>query len=300
MRWRKALVAVPALILLQLAVAFGLGHGQGWPHSTGSAALAAFLLALQIALVYAVVDLFAGFGAALAAGLLLAVVPVVLEKRYFIFGGGGIDYKVVYRHDVLPSEFGLAARAQLVASCLLLASAWLSLARTRLPLWWTAALGGGAAAAAALVAPHTWLALAAPPLAALIARRPASAAAAGLAAGAGLLALALFRDVPHVPFGWHSMGLTLGGIREFTWSRRLIEYLPLAGLIGLARRSAPAAGFFGVLLLALVILPLARTHDVTAYFLSIVPGLPTYMILTASIGFLWPRARAGVHAPIAT
>jgi hypothetical protein len=271
--------AVAALIALQLVVAVALGHGQGWPHSGGRVAVAALLLVLQVALLYAVVELLGGFATAVAAGLVLVLVPVILYKRYLIIGGGGTDYKTVYRH-------------------LLLASAWLALARTRLPLWSTAALAGAAAGAAALASPHTWLALAAPAAAALAARRPAAAGAAAATAAAGLVALALFRHVPHVPFGWHSMGITLGGIREFTWSRRLLEYLPLAGLIGLARRSAPAAAFFGVTLVALVILPLARNHDVTAYLLSIVPGLPTYMLLAASLGFLVPHGGFRVRAPV--
>ena len=48
-------------------------------------------------------------------------------------------------------------------------------------------------------------------------------------------------------------------MREFSWSRRLLEYLPLAGVVGLARRSGAAAAFFGEIgLVALVILPLSR------------------------------------------
>jgi hypothetical protein len=151
-------------------------------------------------------------------------------------------------------------------------------------------------AGAALAYPRAWIALAAPVAAALVRRQPAASGAAAVGAGVGLVGLALFRHVPHVAFGWHSMGITLGGVREFTWSRRLLEYLPLAGLVGVALRSGPAASFFGVLLLALVILPLAQTHDLTEYLLSIVPGLPVYMLLTASIGFLVPRSRTRAAA----
>jgi hypothetical protein len=304
----KALGALPpaavvaALVVLQLLAAAALGHGQGWSHSGGDRAIAACLLAAQIGLLYAVAHLIAGRVAALWTGLVLVAGPVVLANRYFVAGGGTppTDFKVVYRHDVLPSSFGLETRSGLVAGCLLLASAWLALARTRLPLWSTAALSGAAAAAAVLVYPRAWPALAAPVLAELVARRAAPAAAAAATAVAGLVLLALFRHVPHVAFGWHDMGSTLNSVREFSWSRRLLEYLPLAGLVGLARRSAPAAGFFGVLLVAVVILPLATPYDITGYLLAIVPGVPVYWFLAACIPFCVPRPRAATSRVAST
>jgi hypothetical protein len=306
----RALEAVPPpavavlLVVLQLLVAVALGHGQGWSPTTGDKLAGAVLLALQVVLVYAVVMLVAGRVAALFAGLVLVAGPVVLAERYFQSGGGTppIDYRTVYRHDVLATAFGLASRTALIAACLLLASAWLVLARTRLPLWSTAALGSVAASAAVLVYPRAWLALAAPVAATLLARRATASAAALVTVAAGLVALAVFRDVPHVAFGWHQMGQSLDSVREFSWSRRVLEYLPLAGLVGLARRSAPAAGFFAVLLLALVILPLSRPLGLTGYLLAIVPGASVYWLLTACIPFLIPRraAPAGVTSRAAS
>jgi hypothetical protein len=117
-----------------------------------------------------------------------------------------------------------------------------------------------------------------------------------LTAAVGLIALAVFRDVPDVAFGWHQMGQSLDSVREFSWSRRLLEYLPLAGVVGLARRSGPAAAFFAVVLVATVILPLSRPLGLTGYLLVIVPGIPTYWLLTASIPFLVPRPRTRVAA----
>jgi len=292
MRWRS-LAPLPPLVALELGVAALLGRGQGWHHTTGGLLLAAALLALEVTLVYAVASALGGTPAAVAAALVLVLAPVVLARWYFVVGGPGVDYKPVYRRDVLPAELGLRDRSALLAACLLLASARLSLRRT-----WPAAAGAGLlAAAAALAHPHAWLALAAPVAAALAARRPASVLAALAAAGAGLAALALLRTVPHVPLGWHRMGLTLGQLREYTWSRRILEYLPLAGLVGVARRSAPAAASLGAMLVALVVLPLVRPPDVagaaqlTSYLLAMLPGLPVYLVLAASIGFLVPRHR---------
>jgi hypothetical protein len=299
------LVAVPVLVALQLVAAASLGRGQGWQHSTGSAALAASLLAAELALVYGVMDLVAGRAAALFAGLVLVAGPVILARRYFQSGGGipPIDYRNVYRHDVLPTEFGLVHRSGLVAACLLLGSAWLVLLRTRLPVWSTAALGGAAAATAALVFPRAWLAVAAPVAATVVMRNARAVGATLVTAAVGVAALAVFRHVPHVAFGWHQMGQSLDSVREFSWSRRLLEYLPLAGVVGLSRRSGPAAAFFAVVLVTTVILPLSRPLDLTAYLLVIVPGMPVYWLLTASIPFLVPRSRTHVAAesgPVAT
>jgi hypothetical protein len=287
------LAAVPALAVLQLLAVAALAHGQGWQRTHGDELLAAVLLAAQMVLLYAVAHVVAGRTAALGAGLLFVAAPVILAKRYFISGGGTppVDYRIVYRHEVLPTAFGLSGRAGLAAACLVLLSAWLVLARTPAPAWAAAALSGAAAGGAALASPRAWPVLAAPALAALAARRPRAAAAALGTAAAGLVLLALFRHVPHVPLGWHRMGVTTDSIREFAWSRRVLEYLPLAGLVGLARRSAPAGVFFGVALLALVIFPLARPLDLTGYLLAIVPGLPVYWLLAASLPGLVPHAR---------
>ena len=111
---RRGLEAVPPvavaalLVVLQLLAAAALGHGQGWSPTTRDKVLAAVLLAVQAALVYAVVLLVAGRIPALFAGLVLVLGPVVLAKRYFGSGGGTppIDYRTVYRHDVLPTAFG--------------------------------------------------------------------------------------------------------------------------------------------------------------------------------------------------
>jgi hypothetical protein len=287
-------VAATVLVLLQLLAVVALGHGQGWSYSHRDEVLAGCLLAVEIILLYAVALEIGGRIFALGATLLFIVAPVILAKRYFVVGGPNVDYKTVYRHDVLPTVFGLTARAGIGAACLLLTSAWLVLARTRAPLWLTMGLGGCAAAAAALVDPHVWPALAAPVLAAAWLRRPAAVGATVASAGVGLVALVVFRNAPHVPLGWHRMGVTLDSVREYSWSRRILEYLPLGGFVGLARRSAPAAAFFGAALLAAVIFPLARQINLTQYLLVIVPGLPVYWLLAASIPFLVPHARRDV------
>src|SRR5262249_34381015 len=263
---RRVVEAVPpvvtasVLVLLQLLAVAARAHGEGWHRSRGAELLAALLLAAQVVLVYAIVDLVGGRTAALFAGLVLIVGPVVLAKKYFISGGGTppILYRDVYRHDVLPTQFGLTGQSGLIAGCLILFSALLLLVRVPLPAWASGAGSGAAVAAAVLVYPRAWLVLGAPVVATLVARRLQAAAAALAVALVGLLALAVFRDVPHVAFGWHQMGQSLDSLREFSWSRRVLEYLPLAGVVGLARPSAPTAPVFGGVLVAAGVPPLSR------------------------------------------
>jgi hypothetical protein len=156
----------------------------------------------------------------------------------------------------------------------------------------TALVGAGAGAsvaAAALVHPRAWPALAAPVLAYAVAARPKAMLASAAVALIGLGALALFRHVPGLDTSWNGIKVGLDQFREYSWSRRLLEYLPLAGLIGLGRRSFPGAVFFGWLLLTVIVLPLGRPLDLLQLLGAIVPGLAVYALLTACIVFLVPR-----------
>jgi hypothetical protein len=94
-----------------------------------------------------------------------------------------------------------------------------------------------------------------------------------------------------VTFDWEQTRTSLSSVREFSWSARLLEYLPLAGLIGLARRSGTAAVLLGWFLLTLVFLPLSRPLDLAALLVAILPGLPVYALLTASLPYLVPGRR---------
>ena len=122
-----------------------------------------------------------------------------------------------------------------------------------------------------------------------------------MAALVGLGGLALFRHVPGIHPGWHTTGHSLDLFREYSWSRRVLEYLPLAGLIGLAIRHRPAAAFFGWLLLTVILFTLGRDLTLTPLMLALVPGYGTYALLTASVVLLVPSRRpAGAAAPAAT
>ena len=284
-----------ALAVGQLIVIAALARNGDWTYSSSDAAAGAVLLSAEAVLVYGVALAFGGRVFALWAGMLWVAAPALM-LRYWVTGGNpSVDFGVVYHERFLPAAFGFEARSAVAAGCLLLASGWLALGPRRQTLA-TGAAAGAAAGGAALVHPLVWPALAAPVLALAVARRPRAAVACALVALAALGALALFRHVPGVHPGYHTLGGSLDQFREFAWSRRLLEYLPLAGLIGVARRSLPATAFLGWLFVSVILATLGRPLSLLELLFALVPGLPVYVLLTASIVFLVPRARAATAA----
>jgi hypothetical protein len=294
------------LAVLQLVTLAALARSGGWSYSAGDAVLGGLLVTAELVLLVAVACTIGGRLLGLLAGLVWILAPIVLV-RYFIAGGAPlVDFGVVFHEQVLPYAFAFDGAEAVAAGCLLLASAWLALAPGARSLggeWGAGAAAGAAAGGAALFHPYAWPAIAAPALALAVARRPRAAlTAAASAVLLGLVALALFRYVPGIHPGWHTIGENLDRFREFSWSRRILEYLPLAGLVGLAIRHRPAAAFFGWTGVTVIVFTLGREVDgLLTLMLALVPGFATYAILTASVVLLVPRRRpANAAAPAAT
>ena len=51
----------------------------------------------------------------------------------------------------------------------------------------------------------------------------------------------------YLPFNWQELHHNLDGLREYTWSQRMIYWTGIAGAIGLARRSFVVAGLAAAL-----------------------------------------------------
>jgi hypothetical protein len=86
-------------------------------------------------------------------------------------------------------------------------------------------------------------------------------------------------------------------LHETGWSIALLEWLPLAGLLGAARRSPSiAVGLFGWL--AFFVLR-AATDDYAsgAFWRGLAPALPAAAVLTASVALLVPALRPARKAP---
>lgn len=83
----------------------------------------------------------------------------------------------------------------------------------------------------------------------------------------------------------------MSNLREFTWSARILQFLPLAGTIAVARRSLPAAGLFLTWLLGYVVVKGAAdvaTVESGSYWRLIMPALPAFVLLSASVPLLVP------------
>ncbi|MDX6503373.1 MAG: hypothetical protein QOE29_498, partial [Gaiellaceae bacterium] len=56
-----------------------------------------------------------------------------------------------------------------------------------------------------------------------------------VAAGASLPLLPMASAGNYIHLDWHRYGQTISDLREVFWSRRLLEFIPLAGFLGAAR-----------------------------------------------------------------
>jgi len=212
-------------------------------------------------------------------------------------------YRDTYEHDVLPALYGLTVRPEFAAMALSLVAAALALravagsARAGL-------LAGLFAGAAAAVSPPAVAVAVGIFLAFGVARvwRRLPEAGAGLAAA--LLPALLWRSRAHgiatVTLGdpsWTAFQATMAQIREFFWSNRLLQWLPVAGAIGALRLAAPfgalLVGWLGAATVATV--ATAPGLDGGRLFVSLIPAWPAYALLVAAIPALVPTlvARLG-------
>ena len=94
------------------------------------------------------------------------------------------------------------------------------------------------------------------------------------------------------PFSWGLLKHNLDNFREFGWSKRLVEWAVLAGLIGLGRRSLALATLAGAWLASYVLLKGASTavFENGVFFRQLASAFPAAFLLTASLPLLAPVA----------
>jgi hypothetical protein len=100
---------------------------------------------------------------------------------------------------------------------------------------------------------------------------------------------------------WDHLSQNLDGIREYFWSNRLVEWLPLAGALGALRRSAPKALVLIGWLAAYVATKGSSevsSVDTASFWRLLSPAWPAYLLLAISIVALVPRAYARAGAVI--
>jgi hypothetical protein len=202
-------------------------------------------------------------------------------------------YDETYAEVVLPRLVGIGEGGGFAAAALLALAAALLLRSLRIEraLPWEALAAGAAAGAAALAdrSAVLFLAGAALALAAGLAARQGAAFAAGAAAP---LALLLVRDGA----GWLDVSRAawsenMAQVREYLWSNRVLQWLPVAGTIGAARGSLPAAcllgGWLGAFGLAQGASPGLDVAD-GSLLLAFQPALPAFALALACLPLLVP------------
>ena len=284
--WWPAAAAVAAGWLVAALAAAG---AEGYERAPRWLLLANVLLLLPLAAVaaQALGTALGGRLPAVAFPLALVLVPP-LGALYALSG-----YRDTYVDRVLPEAAGLADSGAYAAGALQLASAALlvhALATAR-PRLGAAALAGTAAGVAALAEPSAVLFLVGPALACAVVLRPREAGAFAAAAAPLLLALALWRGGGWLDVSWAAFEENMAGLREHLWSNRLLQWLPVAGVVALLRRSPPAAvllgGWFGAFALSEGASPDLAVRD-GSFLVAFVPALPAFACLLAALPLLVP------------
>jgi hypothetical protein len=121
-------------------------------------------------------------------------------------------------------------------------------------------------------------------------RRPEHLAAAAVLVLA-VLAVAAARRGVGLDVSRDAFDANMAGLREFTWSNRILQWLPLAGAIGLARRSPLAAlllaVWFGAFAFAYGASPRLDVED-GSFLGAFVPAFPAFSLLVVSVPLLVP------------
>ncbi len=241
-----------------------------------------------------------------------------------------VRYHDRYVEQLLPQVLGLTAMSDYPSLVFLLAAAAFLCRAIDDHRGHDGAIAGLLVGFAIGIKPANAVVLAAPLLALAVARRPRQALAFTVALAPALVTLALWKHrglgfVPLLAFGgqqvaageslvaagvqfrpdryvhldWGHLYNNILLIREFFWSVRLVEWLPVAGAIAVARRSGPKAVLLLAWLGSFVLLkgsaPQASVEDGTFWRL-IMPGFPPLLIFLAALPLLRPGVRSAARA----
>ena len=239
-----------------------------------------------------------------------------------------IPYFIQRYHDTwvdqfLPQALGLTQQADFPSVVAVLVSVAFTMRALEAAAYREAVLAGTFAGVALALKPSNTLFLGGPALAFLIARRWRQAGLFAVALAPALIALTVWKwrglgEVPLFADGEVRLAAGLGdpavasvttwfdrtvhldfdtwkqnmsNLREFTWSARVLQFLPLAGAIAVARRSFAASGLLIGWLLGYVVIKGAAsvaTVESGSYWRLIMPALPAFVLLAAAVPLLVP------------
>lgn len=280
----------------------------------------AVLMPIALVALYGLARLIAGRLFAYWTLLLWIVVPLV--AIWYTNTG----YHQRFTEILLPQGLGLTAMADFPTMVAVLVAAYFCarIVFDHEPRLLDAAAAGVATGAAIGLKPSAVLFVAGPPLAVVLVRRwrhtavlvgsvlPAVVALSvwkwrgygylpllhslpapsqALAAGPDVVAV----NVPYFHFDWHHFTTQLDLLREHFWSGRLIEWFVIAGSIGIALYSRRAfvlvVGWFFAFVIVKAGTSGAGTTSIedTNLLRILMPAYPAFLLLLASLPFLFPR-----------
>ena len=82
----------------------------------------------------------------------------------------------------------------------------------------------------------------------------------------------------------------MANVREFFWSNRILQWLPVAGTVGVMRAYRPAAVLAGAWVATATIVGVAAPSPFGEgrFFVALIPAWPAYAVLVAGIPALVP------------
>ncbi len=277
------------------------------------------LAPIALACVYGIARLIAGRAYATAVATLWVLIPILAIPDFYA------RYHERYVSLTLPAVLGLTPLGDYPSMVCLLVVAYFLLRSFVSGQRADILVAGLTTGLALLVKPANAEFIAAPVLALLVARRwrDLPVFVAGIAPALLALAIWKYRGIGYLPlfergsryalgvhptiaalgllhsrnylsFNWDRLSSNIDGLREFTWSRRLLEWFLVAGAIGLFRRSAAAATLVVSWLLLYVFLKGGTVADFDGgtFFRYLAPAFPAAFLLTVSTPLLIP-----VHGP---
>jgi len=303
-----------SLLLAPLAAIAGPNRLSGLPLVVVFNAVV--LAPIALLSIYGIAKQVAGRTYAFAASALWVVVPVLAIPYFYA------SYRHHYTDLTLPSALGLTANGDYPSMVLLLVASYFVVRLFSTGTGRDALAAGLVAGLAVAVKPANLLFLPAVFLALALARKPREAAVLAAALAPSLLTLALwkYRGLGELPalaapspalaagggalapvgaldldryfdFDWEQFSRNLDGFREYTRSRRLLEWTLVAGVIALGRRSIPVATLVGVWLAVFVLAKGTRTgFDVGSgsFFTHMIAAFPAVFLLVAGLPLLVP------------
>lgn len=293
------LVALPGIVLLQVLV----------------------LLPVALLCVYGIAAGIGGRRLGYAAAAIWVAAPFVAIPLF------DQRYHERYVEQFLPQALGLTGMADFPSMVFALVAAFFVARCIDTWDWRDAALAGLATGFAIGVKPSNFVFLAAPVLALLVARRLTQLVVYGLALAPCLYTLSLWKErglgyVPSftysgarlasaldsLPIGlssplekaldkynrvnWGNLEANLAQIREYFWSVRLLEWLVLAGVVAVARRSPAKAVLLAVWFGTYLVFKgssIDASVESGSFFRFIMPGFPPVLLFAAALPLLLPH-----------